>query len=97
MGTGTQKKQFGNKKKQTELDNKTFTNLLISGLMDLANKKDDFVEGNLLNTPGYYCKAYPKEMNALKKRLEEFTPIGKNEKSSWVAACECIAQSLKVF
>jgi len=48
----------------------------------------------LLNTPGYYCKAYPKEkMNALKKRLEEFTPIGKNEKYSWVAACACIAQS----
>ena len=26
-------------------------------------------------------------------KLEEFIPVGKNEKSSWVAACACIAQS----
>ena len=38
-------------------------------------------EDNFIKAPGYYCKTYPKEMNAHKLRLEEFIPIGKNEKS----------------
>ena len=46
-----------------------------------------------MKPPGYYCKTYPKEINGLKKRLEEFIPVGQNEKSSWVAACAYIAQS----
>ena len=61
--------------------------LLKNFLVDLATKKDDFGEDNLVKSPGYDCKTYPKEINALKKKFGEFIPVGKNEKSSWIAAC----------
>ena len=67
--------------------------LLKNFLVDLATKKDDFGEDNLVKSPGYDCKTYPKEINALKKKFGEFIPVGKNEKSSWIAACSWIAQS----
>ena len=46
-----------------------------------------------MKPPGYYSKTYPREIRRIKQQLEEFVPIGKDEKSSWVAACACIAQS----
>jgi len=35
--------------------------------VDLATKKDDSGEDNLMKPPEYFCKTYPKETNALKK------------------------------
>lgn len=56
-----QKKKFGIKNKKTEFGNKTYTNVLKSGLVDLATKKDYFCEDILMKPPGYYCKTNQKK------------------------------------
>jgi hypothetical protein len=79
--------------KRKEFDNKLYTNTLKALLMDFAREKYDYDDDQLLKPPGYYSKTYPREIRRIKQQLEEFVPIGKDEKSSWVAACACIAQS----